>query len=126
MFVQSSSGSQYVFPAYAGMDRLGDGWLAVPGRVPRLRGDGPFGMNGMLTRIECSPPTRGWTDAPASPHVHAFVFPAYAGMDRRSGQPARTRLRVPRLRGDGPVISSPDPERHGCSPPTRGWTGRPG
>ena len=96
-------GSQEVFPAHAGMDRISTpsdigesgcsphtrGWTVVLGQgacllvsVPRTRGDGPAKV-------------RDWLG-------NDGVFPAHAGMDRSTS----------------PVAPQPT----ACSPHTRGWT----
>ena len=71
----------------------------------------------------CSPPTRGWTGVVAAPSPGACVFPAYAGMDRKSDGPRSWPCCVPRLRGDGPLVGDATRVERRCSPPTRGWTG---
>ena len=77
-------GGSWVFPAHAGMDRLGDDRLDLV--------------------LGCSPHTRGWTGRCPEPGAEAAgVFPAHAGMDRMGGG----------YGGDSDQ----------CSPHTRGWTG---
>ena len=77
-----------MFPAYAGMIRLGlmTHWLKLSASsVPRLRGDDPFQLY------------YGEVDEP--------VFPAYAGMIRqyRCRSACSELGGVPRLRGDDPL-----------------------
>ena len=48
--------------------------------------------------------------------------PAYAGMDLAIDLGTIDLSRVPRLRGDGPVLRSSMSCWSLCSPPTRGWT----
>ncbi len=112
-----------MFPAYAGMDPIWTPWGVFPSGVPRLRGDGPPDDTWGAHWRGCSPPTRGWTASWDRSGGCPRVFPAYAGMDPRVLSPRRFILRVPRLRGDGPVRSSNLAKDLPCSPPTRGWTG---
>ena len=48
--------------------------------------------------------------------------PAYAGMDPRYRGNASHRNRLPRLRGDGPLIGNSNQFTRKVAPPTRGWT----
>ena len=112
------------FPARAGMDLFAP-WANVRRmRIPRTRGDGPFGAP-VQRRLEMdSPHARGWTRQYPAPARAAAGFPARAGMDPRSegsaaasrgGFPARAGMdprlrvarpiprRIPRTRGDGPI-----------------------
>ena len=50
----------------------------------------------------------------------ALVFPAYAGMSRRSSVMVMAVGRFPRLRGDEPQPSAAELARREFSPPTRG------
>ena len=49
-----------------------------------------------------------------------YVFPAYAGMIRLAHRSSRTPRRVPRLRGDDPLVADALAVLVPCSPPTRG------
>ena len=48
--------------------------------------------------------------------------PAYAGMDLDVPQPFHLFLRLPRLRGDGPISGLMQFKAFKAAPPTRGWT----
>ena len=48
--------------------------------------------------------------------------PAHAGMDRIGRRSTRSRTRLPRPRGDGPVPPGMREWALGAPPPTRGWT----
>ena len=120
--VQSSSG--HVFPAHAGMDRNAPGPGGENAGVPRTRGDGPPSWWPLAAAAACSPHTRGWTADGAGDPISAAVFPAHAGMDRNRHAERSGDLSVPRTRGDGPYGVRLVFHRPGCSPHTRGWTGR--
>ena len=110
------------FPAHAGMDPPSSCAGTGRRRVPRTRGDGPSSTRCASRRSRGSPHTRGWTPALAADGGGGPGFPAHAGMDPRRGARRRRRPRVPRTRGDGPVLGRlPRPPRGG-SPHTRGWT----
>ena len=112
-----------MFPAYAGMDRITASIGLATWRVPRLRGDGPLLSPVIPGFLQCSPPTRGWTVDLVRIVRAEIVFPAYAGMDRTVVVRVGPSVRVPRLRGDGPVYTYSNGSWDSCSPPTRGWTG---
>ena len=57
-------------------------------RVPRTRGDEPYGIGRELKKV--------------------YAFPAHAGMNRTRTTPQRSLTRVPRTRGDEPGKWSPD------------------
>ena len=114
-----------VFPAHAGMDRNTRTRSGSRRCVPRPRGDGPEekGLNEAI--LECSPPTRGWTDEAIRRLSERLVFPAHAGMDRQRKASRGHQPSVPRPRGDGPTRRFVACPNVSCSPPTRGWTGAP-
>ena len=100
-----------VFPAYAGMDRLRPERKAGGSGVPRLRGDGPLQEKLEKLKLECSPPTRGWTALVPQPLVDSLVFPALPTSTcpaDRGCEGAKTR------RGGG--SSSPSQTGPGSSP----------
>ena len=51
--------SASVFPAYVGMSPDGTVLLGCLSRVPRIRGDEPWGYPQKLERLACSPHTWG-------------------------------------------------------------------
>ncbi len=111
-----------VFPARAGM---------VPSRaasfrerfgVPRASGDGPPCEHTRMPRKECSPRERGWSLGGHLPAQAGHVFPARAGMVRRSATRSSGHHCVPRASGDGPAAGSNSPRIIKCSPRERGWS----
>ena len=110
------------FPAHAGMDPP----HSIQGyrfdRLPRTRGDGPYYLWVCTCEHEASPHTRGWTPfRPAAAHLSSG-FPAHAGMDPTLHETAAGAARLPRTRGDGPVLSGVKTHERKASPHTRGWT----
>ena len=110
------------FPAHAGMDPAT--WASLPTRTwfPRPRGDGPQERGGLLPAIGVSPPTRGWTHHRPAHAAGLRGFPAHAGMDLSTLDPASPEPRFPRPRGDGPAFFTRIADLVEVSPPTRGWT----
>ena len=113
-----------VFPAHAGMDRVGGRRPSLPPGVPRTRGDGPGDAVAYKLLHLRVPRTRG--DGPLAAQVGGVdhnVFPAHAGMDLGPIQLDADDQRVPRTRGDGPNGAFRSCLETQCSPHTRGWTG---
>ena len=115
-----------VFPAYAGMflrrlarDRWGSSF-------PRIRGDVPLRSSRQVADGLFSPHTRGCSDATTETLLGHKVFPAYAGMFRRSRRPIRPQRRFPRIRGDVPSMYSGISMRVKFSPHTRGCSAHSG
>ena len=77
-----------VFPAYAGMFLCDERNIIVPFGFPRIRGDVPPISRPSWRQWGFSPHTRGCSHAIAWRFVGLSVFPAYAGMFRRSYQPS--------------------------------------
>ena len=91
-----------VFPAHAGMFRRTTATRLPDSSFPRARGDVPFWFVTLATSVGFSPRTRGCSAAQLL-HVYRIrVFPAHAGMFRRTKSPAHTRCCFPRARGDVP------------------------
>ena len=112
------------FPARAGMARRPVGRSKATFGVPRPRGDGPMTAVLRSTMRMRSPPARGW---PVEAHAGADIppaFPARAGMARCDSGHGTLRRRVPRPRGDGPLIAALCAGAAARSPPARGWPGR--
>ena len=109
-------------PAYAGMvPRLPR--RSMPRlRLPRLRGDGPFGAVTPLDGRTAPPPTRGWSHRSARPVSATRGSPAYAGMVPPASCAGAPVLWLPRLRGDGPYYDGIHQEQEKAPPPTRGWS----
>ena len=110
------------FPARAGMDpRLPCGRTSARG-IPRTRGDGPGGGREGRAGPADSPHARGWTRRARPARPGRRGFPARAGMDPGIAPPSRSRVRIPRTRGDGPCECSRRERPAGDSPHARGWT----
>ncbi len=74
-----------VFPAHAGMARSRNHFHHAGDGFPRPRGDGPARLSRLETARLFSPPTRGWPVRHRQRRHHRQVFPAHAGMARRTG-----------------------------------------
>ena len=108
------------FPAHAGMD-LSPYWdTAYREGLPRTRGDGPWSGNGRRSVSKASPHTRGWTRPTRCRTARRGGFPAHAGMDPGSGGQGCAQERLPRTRGDGPVMATAVRSGGMASPHTRG------
>jgi hypothetical protein len=102
-------------------------------RLPRTRGDGPAPGDLIADKHRAPPHTRGWTFyLPGAGH-RAAGSPAHAGMDPIWPWHHRTRCRLPRTRGDGPVVDHPrastveaPPHTRGCTPDRPAGSDRPG
>ena len=110
------------YPAYAGMDPRQDESRFARPRLPRLRGDGPMKLFRSDPSVEATPPTRGWTPKCVSLVGWLHGYPAYAGMDPYTIWPFSWPWRLPRLRGDGPLMDVLGRLAFEATPPTRGWT----
>ena len=110
------------FPAHAGMDPLGAGPRPFRRRLPRTRGDGPRARAADVAGSAASPHTRGWTVTDTGLASLAHGFPAHAGMDPPPTTTSTPTTRLPRTRGDGPLLEGPHVARLEASPHTRGWT----
>ena len=116
------AGRAHGFPAHAGMDPgLPDGLTYTAG-LPRTRGDGPSAVGGVASGQSASPHTRGWTRVAPVGHDEFFGFPAHAGMDPPDIARRVVARRLPRTRGDGPLVDHPAAREDQASPHTRGWT----
>ena len=114
--------SRIVFPAYAGMFRGRHRDRAASGCFPRIRGDVPVRYTVKRDEEGFSPHTRGCSHPRRHSNRLHTVFPAYAGMFRRSRRAPRRFESFPRIRGDVPIpkvracpISKFSPHTRGCS-----------
>ena len=92
------------FPARAGMARPTITAGFIPYGVPRPRGDGPSPPRSMRRPAPRSPPARGWPDIIRRDQSRDEAFPARAGMARTGAALGGGIVRVPRPRGDGPLV----------------------
>ena len=93
------------FPAHAGMDPARSGSRGLTRRLPRTRGDGPWIRLPEAPGCTASPHTRGWTCHRGERPSRSRGFPAHAGMDPLDPRTARSAIRLPRTRGDGPLAA---------------------
>ena len=91
-----------VFPAYAGMFLFANPSIMVAIGFPRIRGDVPVSLMLIAYATGFSPHTRGCSGVFFFGCLRPNVFPAYAGMFRKTFQPRRSIPRFPRIRGDIP------------------------
>ena len=110
------------FPAHAGMDPTSGTRLRSWWGLPRTRGDGPLSAMVGAARTKASPHTRGWTRRRAGGPHRRDGFPAHAGMDPVPESGDTVIVRLPRTRGDGPVVVTDCTSLTVASPHTRGWT----
>ena len=94
-----------VFPAYAGMFLSPFGKTLVSDSFPRIRGDVPMLRLRLCVLSRFSPHTRGCSLCDLGDHRNQHVFPAYAGMFRRSAESPGGLRGFPRIRGDVPPVS---------------------
>ena len=109
-------------PAYAGMDPMCDTDIRITTGLPRLRGDGPVQSANDIYSQLVAPPTRGWTLNRLLERTGRHGCPAYAGMDPKVMLAKKVKIRLPRLRGDGPQCLKMARVLDVVAPPTRGWT----
>ncbi len=111
-----------VCPAYAGMVPVKDNKLCLLYCLPRLRGDGPVISTSSTPESSSAPPTRGWSLHGRTCRRKANVCPAYAGMVPSFAEDTVLPRGLPRLRGDGPWLTTRHNRRIKSAPPTRGWS----
>ena len=109
-----------VFPAYAGMFRLGRLPRATCTSFPRIRGDVPLARTLGVSTGRFSPHTRGCSGLLPLQAVHELVFPAYAGMFRSLTGQCCDVCGFPRIRGDVPIAAEKVESEPVFSPHTRG------
>ena len=91
-----------VFPACAGMFLEYPKWTQFPWGFPRVRGDVPPTRVDEIAFGRFSPRARGCSAAGYGGAVRYIVFPACAGMFRKSSVSAMRSSGFPRVRGDVP------------------------
>ena len=109
-------------PALAGMDLHASAISARSVRLPRTRGDGPPTMMIAAMSPPAPPHSRGWTRLLRDRHSRQDGSPALAGMDPRAVNTDKNDFRLPRTRGDGPVLAGTQRLRRAAPPHSRGWT----
>src|SRR5690606_17406052 len=106
----------------AGMDRQPEDLDGTERRLPRTRGAGPAAAGRLAAVVTAPPHARGWTGAGACICWRAWGSPARAGMDPSPALRSRTKGRLPRTRGDGPVTRDAMAGAWRAPPHARGWT----
>ncbi len=92
------------YPACAGIDLARAIIVGPQARLPRMRGDRPLGESLEALIHAATPHARGSTRAASDNPSFAYGYPACAGIDPcRIGQ-SIIRLRLPRMRGDRPML----------------------
>ena len=112
-----------VFPAYAGMFPITAIFSWSAPRFPRIRGDVPSYKMQEFFGKKFSPHTRGCSHSLVSCAISIEVFPAYAGMFRKTPTQAVVIGGFPRIRGDVPPPPPRTKHHHMFSPHTRGCSG---
>ena len=72
--------------------------------------------------LTAPPRSRGWTRGDGRQAAASDGSPALAGMDPRCPRSSTHRRRLPRARGDGPLLGVSDAPGQGAPPRSRGWT----
>ena len=98
-------------PACAGMDPSGFSNDAAGSRLPRMRGDGPPYPALAVAREVAPPHARGWTPLHGCGRAVPRGSPACAGMDPLGATDEAATPRLPRMRGDGPMLERGEIER---------------
>jgi len=102
---QPSGNLRRGFPARAGIDPDLALRSGVRGRLPRARGDRPYRLGIYIGTSAASPRARGSTPSPRAHHARPPGFPARAGIDPDQLPVSASTARLPRARGDRPVMS---------------------
>ena len=105
------------------MFRFRRSWGTRCGSFPRIRGDVPYAAPELVTEPPFSPHTRGCSVLLAPVWCTATVFPAYAGMFRRTPAKRNNKDCFPRIRGDVPYCKKLGLVFEKFSPHTRGCSG---
>ena len=111
-----------VSPAHAGIDPVATCKAVLSVSLPRARGDRPLAKAVFALDLVSPPRTRGSTFEEEQPITPAMVSPAHAGIDPQPDKAGTKRLRLPRARGDRPVVAVVRVEFPASPPRTRGST----
>ena len=122
LMISNTPSTKSGYPAYAGIDPKPLPIHRSPMRLPRIRGDRPFGVSKAEARRMATPHTRGSTPFKASFRMSFIGYPAYAGIDPIITLHVRAAVRLPRIRGDRPAVSPFNLAHTAATPHTRGST----
>ncbi len=111
-----------VYPACAGIDRPHLTLLLRQGSLPRMRGDRPKECGYFCYRWWFTPHARGSTSYVCHFPFSFLVYPACAGIDPAIGQLWSSWSRLPRMRGDRPVVCQSILAEQPFTPHARGST----
>ena len=92
------------YPACAGIDRLLLGSSLRRKRLPRMRGDRPFIQLIPSAGVPATPHARGSTLSDAQKESRNSGYPACAGIDLVASYWPSRSMRLPRMRGDRPLL----------------------
>ncbi len=113
-----------VYPACAGIDLP----IFFPSkssyRLPRMRGDRPLFLDHNASHGTFTPHARGSTQKVGHPAKRTDVYPACAGIDLTIITVLKTRLCLPRMRGDRPPEGGETVFYAEFTPHARGSTAR--
>ena len=91
-----------VYPACAGIHRYGEEYIAITVGLPRMRGDPPYSYSFVVAYDPSTPHARGSTAELAKVFGVAPVYPACAGIHRKTQAANSKGISLPRMRGDPP------------------------
>ena len=87
-----------------------------------MRGDGPGNEHIGYNPYRYSLHAWGWTGSPLKVIEYINVFPTCVGMDREKVSTCAATVRIPYMRGDGPVIKAHKEALAEYSLHAWGWT----
>jgi len=110
------------YPACAGIDPRCARTSGGIGRLPRMRGDRPEIILPHCGNCQATPHARGSTLPARRPVSKAQGYPACAGIDRPTKCAGRWCARLPRMRGDRPLMTIGIDAACAATPHARGST----
>ena len=111
-----------VYPACAGIDPLSLLAHQAPKSLPRMRGDRPLKWIRDFVEAKFTPHARGSTATLLRAETHHQVYPACAGIDPGSTIHQLRNIRLPRMRGDRPLLADIFQDIDRFTPHARGST----
>ncbi len=110
------------YPACAGIDPCSKRVQSYPDRLPRMRGDRPCTCAGSARDTVATPHARGSTRFLGIRTPGGYGYPACAGIDLLRRRIARLPRRLPRMRGDRPLLDPLPCDGGVATPHARGST----